>query len=278
MWREAPYILTPLSNLITEIILRVILLLSVFAVRCKLTPHMHYITKIELQSIYKRPRRDSYVPPWAVIFIVILLPLLFFSIPVLLTKRYMEFTQSFLAWTLALSINALITETVKLVVLRPRPDFFYRCFPTGLITKELRCTGSYSDVIEGRKSFPSGHSSFAFCSMGFLSLWLSGRLGALTRYHGNKVRLATFLTPFLVASLIGVSRCWDNHHHWEDVLIGAILGLICSYFCYVHYYNPITSELSGYSYAVTTNHCCSETSIIENPQKNVNNPVERIRV
>lgn len=269
MWREAPYVPTPIKVLLTEIVVRVFLLLAVLVVRWKLTPHMYYITKAELQNIYKRPRRDSYIPPWAVIVIVILLPLLFFSIPVLVTKRYMEFSQSFFAWTLSLSINALITETVKLVVLRPRPDFFYRCFPTGEITKELKCTGSYRDVIEGRKSFPSGHSSFAFCSMGFLSLWLCGRLGALSR-RGRKKRLIICLMPFVVATLVGVSRCWDNHHHWEDVTIGAIVGLVCSYLCYVQYYNPVNSRLSGDSYAVTRNHC-SDPSISECPTKLNNN-------
>lgn len=88
-------------------------------------------------------------------------------------------------------ITAVITDAVKDAVGRPRPDFFWRCFPDG---KEVCCAlhvfifsvysillilcpidfclpqlydrfggvichGKDSDIREGHKSFPSGHTS-----------------------------------------------------------------------------------------------------------------------
>lgn len=64
---------------------------------------------------------------------------------------------------------AFYIENVHGVFCRPRPDFFYRCFPDGVMNSEMHCTGDPDLVSEGRKSFPSIHSSCKFKGKTFLS-------------------------------------------------------------------------------------------------------------
>lgn len=100
----------------------------------------------------------------------------------------------------SVAITAVLTDAIKDGVGRPRPDFFWRCFPDGLpvmcspsvecfndrligalcmissdlsvilvalldvqaydnVTTGVLCHGKASDIKEGHKSFPSGHTS-----------------------------------------------------------------------------------------------------------------------
>jgi diacylglycerol diphosphate phosphatase / phosphatidate phosphatase len=93
---------------------------------------------------------------------------------------------------------------MKITVGRPRPDFFYRCFPDGVMNSEMICTGEYWKVQDGRKSFPSGHSSFSFATMGFLSFYLMGKLKIFSdEGRGKSVRLIICFIPMIVAMLVG---------------------------------------------------------------------------
>lgn len=124
----------------------------------ELAPFERKIHKEELW-LYSNPMTDSYVPSWVLWPIVFTAPATVFIIYFLISRNKVEFVQAILAVTLAICLNGLLTNSLKLMVGRPRPDFVERCFPDGIITDDMHCTGDPAQITEGRKSFPSGHSS-----------------------------------------------------------------------------------------------------------------------
>lgn len=68
------------------------------------------------------------------------------------------------------------------------------------------------------------YSAGSFAGLGFLSLYLSGKIKAFDG-RGHVAKLCIVLLPLLVASLVGVSRVSDYWHHWQDVFAGGMIGL-----------------------------------------------------
>ncbi|WOG86441.1 hypothetical protein DCAR_0205646 [Daucus carota subsp. sativus] len=91
--------------------------------------------------------------------------------------------------------------------------------------EDVLCCENSKVIKEGYKSFPSGHSSWSFAGLGFLALYLSGKIRAFDR-RGHAAKLCIVLFPYLVAALVGVSRVDDYWYHWTDVFSGALLGLL----------------------------------------------------
>jgi diacylglycerol diphosphate phosphatase/phosphatidate phosphatase len=145
-------------------------------------------------------------------------------------------------------ITAVLTDAIKDGVGRPRPDFFWRCFPDGIdkydnVTLGVICHGEKSVIKEGHKSFPSGHSSWSFAGLGFCSWYLAGKLKAFDR-RGHVGKLCIVIAPLLLAAMVAVSRVDDYWHHWQDVFTGGFLGLTVATFCYLQFF-PLPSDDSA---------------------------------
>lgn len=187
------------------------------------------------------PRTDDYVPINVLFALIIIIPIIVIFINYILSRDRNDISQGVLALSLALTLNGVITDTIKLMVGRPRPDFYERCFPDGKITADLHCTGELKAEMDGRKSFPSGHSSFAFAGFGFLALYLMAKLQVFNKNgRGQSLPLLISIFPLFVATSVAISRTCDYHHHWQDVTVGSLIGFGIAYLCYRQYYPALT--------------------------------------
>ncbi|KAH8924255.1 phosphatidic acid phosphatase type 2/haloperoxidase, partial [Atractiella rhizophila] len=145
------------------------------------------------------------------------------------------------------AISESLCQLIKISVGRPRPDLIDRCQPAtgsmnaavyGLVTDAI-CTRT--DLLkDGFRSFPSGHSTGAFCGFGYLSLYLAGKFHLFDKKgHTLKAWIAVF--PLFGATYVAITRTEDYRHHATDVIAGAVLGLVVAFFCY-HLYYPSLNE------------------------------------
>ncbi|KAL9011085.1 MAG: hypothetical protein Q9173_004047 [Seirophora scorigena] len=155
---------------------------------------------------------------------------------------------------ISLLLTSFLTDTFKNAIGRPRPDLLARCKPAKgtptnrLVTIEVCTEKDHHTLHDGWRSFPSGHSSFAFSGLGYLGLFLAGQLHA-SRPRADFLRSLAALAPLVCAALIAVSRCEDYRHDVYDVTVGAALGLTVAYLSYRRYYPGLKTRRCDAPYA-----------------------------
>ena len=103
------------------------------------------------------------------------------------------------------------------------------------------CTETnYHLLHDGWRSFPSGHSSFSFSGLGYLSLFFAGQFRVF-RPNTDLARILVTAAPLVGAFLVAASRVEDYRHDKYDVTAGSLLGLLTAFLIYRRYYPPLRS-------------------------------------
>jgi diacylglycerol diphosphate phosphatase/phosphatidate phosphatase len=172
----------------------------------------------------------------------IAVPFITIAVYLLLARASINKVQvSLLGLSIGLMLAEFITNVIKNAVGRPRPDLISRCkpqlgTPTDIYVGIEVCTEtSHHTLQDGWRSFPSGHSSFAFAGLGYLTLFFAGQFHVF-RPQNNLALVLVSLVPLAGAGYIAVSRLQDYRHGPIDVLAGSLLGFVCAYFSYRRYY------------------------------------------
>jgi len=170
-------------------------------------------------------------------------------------SKFQSFQLSILGLILTLALTGTITVFLKNLIARPRPDFIDRCKPDllkikpnkSLYTIDICTSNDLEFILEGLRSTPSGHSSISFSGMNYLCLIFM----AQWKVWSNKSRIYKLLLtilPEFIAIFIALSRTQDYRHHFGDVIMGSLIGLIISWIVYRKFYPSLNDENCEDSY------------------------------
>ncbi|ETN18369.1 hypothetical protein PPTG_03996 [Phytophthora nicotianae INRA-310] len=167
-----------------------------------------------------------------------------------------DFRDFLLSLGQAITLSTFLVNFMKNMTGRFRPCFYDMCgWNYDVVwdgTTDL-CSDSDGDD-EGRKSFPSGHSSFAWSVMGVLTLYLLGRARLTSAEQSSSIlqegirtfKLFFCFLPCLGAAWVAITRSTDNRHHYSDIVAGSVIGAAAACLAYNHNYGSIYSwEMAG---------------------------------
>ncbi|KAL2221322.1 PAP2 domain protein [Thermoascus aurantiacus ATCC 26904] len=199
-------------------------------------------------------------------------------------RKLWEWNAGWMGLGVSLAGVYVATQGLKDLYGKPRPDLLDRCDPDlfniaayavsglgerlmgapTLVTWEICQNKSDMLRIDGFASFPSGHSSFSWAGLTYLTLWLCAKFSIAFPWLSHRplnrnndllptteisIRdegaappvylLILMLVPLGVAAFISASRWFDHRHHGFDILFGSIMGVAFAWVGFRLYHLPI---------------------------------------
>ena len=150
--------------------------------------------------------------------IVIIIPCAILGLIAIYHPKKMDLCLAYMSLAQTLCITLLLTESLKVFVARPRPNYFHYC---GYDKEKRACTGPNKYQKDAKVSFPSGHASISFCTATWLMLFIQ----QFFNFSGEIWYLLIKFTPIVIATFISATRITDYMHHVSDVVAGSVLGI-----------------------------------------------------
>ncbi|CAH2037589.1 unnamed protein product [Thlaspi arvense] len=109
----------------------ILLLLIVIEIVLNVIEPFHRFVGEDMLTDLTYPLQDNTVPFWAVPLIAVVLPFAVISVYYFIRRDVYDLHHAILGLLFSVLITGVITDAIKDAVGRPRPDFFWRCFPDG---------------------------------------------------------------------------------------------------------------------------------------------------
>jgi hypothetical protein len=93
-------------------------------------PFYRFVGK-DMMTDLSYPLKSNTVPIWSVPVYAMLLPLVIFIFIYFRRRDVYDLHHAVLGLLYSVLVTAVLTDAIKNAVGRPRPDFFWRCFPDG---------------------------------------------------------------------------------------------------------------------------------------------------
>ncbi|CAI5961331.1 unnamed protein product [Closterium sp. NIES-64] len=178
------------------------------------------------------PLLDNTVPSWAVPLIALAPAAIAFLVHYAIRKDIVDIHHSVLGLLFAFFSTILITDALKVSVGRPRPDFFIRCFPSGVPV--------YSS--SGNALCNGIPSVCPFSGLAYLSFFLAAKLHSLSSSATHLWRLLPPALPLVGGVAVGITRIDDYWHFPFDVFVGSLIGISFAAICYFMHYPSLRHD------------------------------------
>ncbi|CAN6803664.1 unnamed protein product [Brassica oleracea var. botrytis] len=115
-----------------------------------ISPFYRYVGK-DMMTDLKYPFNDNTIPVWSVPIYAVLLPIIIFVCFYVKRTCVYDLHHSILGLLFTVLITGIITDSIKLATGRPRPNFYWRCFPDGkeLVFSNFAISFSIISVLTG---------------------------------------------------------------------------------------------------------------------------------